>query len=73
MRKTRNLMLLLVLVLAALSTFTAVPVSRADVPYDYCWQFSNQNCVYYFYNNETGCCEGIRNRPGPVVCPDICE
>jgi len=71
MRKTRPLMLLLVLVLTALSTFTAVPVSRADVPYDYCWQLSNQDCVYY-YNSVTGCCEGLPNRPH-AICPDICE
>jgi hypothetical protein len=69
MRKTRLLMLLLVLVLTALTSFTAVPVAQAD---DYCWQFSDQDCVYY-YNSATGCCEGIPNHPGVPVCPDICE
>jgi len=71
MRKTRPLMLLLVLVLAALSSFTAVPDSWADVPSDFCWQFSNQNCVYYYYNPQTDCCEGLPNRPH-AICSDIC-
>jgi hypothetical protein len=71
MRKTRLLMVLILL--TALCALTAVPVSRADVPVDYCWQFSNEDCVYYYYNSATGCCEGLRNRPGVMICPDVCE
>jgi len=72
MYKTRLLMLLPVLALTVLSLFTAVPVSRADVPPDYCWQFSNEDCVYYTYDEATGCCKGIKNHPGRVICPDAC-
>jgi hypothetical protein len=72
MQKTRLLMLLPVLALAVLSLFTAVPVSQADVSYDFCWQFSNEDCVYYNYDAATGCCKGIKNHPGPVICPDVC-
>jgi|tagenome__1003787_1003787.scaffolds.fasta_scaffold19103782_1 hypothetical protein len=69
MHKTRLLLLLLVLTLTVLSFFAAPPVSQA---YDYCSQFNNEDCVYNHYNAETGCCTGIKNHPGPVICPDIC-
>jgi|GEM_PF-2784091 len=72
MHKTRFLVLLPVLALTVLSLFTAIPVSQAGVPSDYCSQFSNENCVYYNYNEATGCCKGIKNHPGPVICPDVC-
>jgi len=74
MPKARLLMLLLVLALTALCTFTAVPVAQADlIPSTYCWEhFSDQDCVYYYYNTTTGCCEGIRNHPGSYTCLDIC-
>ena len=70
MHKTRLWMLLSVLALTVLSLFTAVPVSRADVPPD-CSQLSDENCAYY-YDAVTGCCSGIKTHPGHVICPGIC-
>ena len=68
MSKARLLMLLLVLALTALCSFTAVPVSQADID---CSQYNTPDCVYY-YNSVTGCCRGVRNHPGSFICPNIC-